>query len=97
MPKPSRRCSGRSTCHPTTTRRICSSVVSTCEVGGLQDAIDALKISIWSSDTVSARLALAEAYEKAGMVNEARTELKLVKRDPSDAEARQRLDRLAAR
>jgi tetratricopeptide (TPR) repeat protein len=66
--------------------------------GRLQDAIDALKISIWSNDTVSARLVLAEAYEKAGMVNEARTELeKLVKRDPSDTEARRRLDRLAAR
>jgi tetratricopeptide (TPR) repeat protein len=66
--------------------------------GRLHDAIDALKISIWSSDTVSARLVLAEAYEKAGMVNEARSELeKLVKRDPSDVEARQRLDRLVAR
>ncbi len=66
--------------------------------GRLQDAIAALKISIWSSDTVSAHLVLAEAYEKAGMVNEARSELeKLVKRDPSDVEARQRLDRLTAR
>ena len=66
--------------------------------GRLQDAIDALKISIWSSDTVSARLVLAEVYEKAGLVNEARTELeKLVRRDPSDVEARQRLDRLSAR
>jgi tetratricopeptide (TPR) repeat protein len=66
--------------------------------GRLQDAIDALKISIWSSDTVSARLVLAEVYEKAGMLNEARTELeKLVKRDPSDTDARRRLDRLSAR
>jgi tetratricopeptide (TPR) repeat protein len=66
--------------------------------GRLQDAIDALKISIWSSDTVSARLVLAEAYEKAGMVDAAKTELeRLVRRDPSDSEARQRLDRLSAR
>jgi tetratricopeptide (TPR) repeat protein len=66
--------------------------------GRLQDAIDALKISIWSSDTVQARYVLAEAYEKAGMVNEARAELeKLVKRDPADQEARRRLDQLRAR
>jgi tetratricopeptide (TPR) repeat protein len=66
--------------------------------GRLQDAVDALKISIWSADTVSARLALAEAYEKAGMLNEARTELEaLLKRDPSDEEARRRLDRLPRR
>jgi tetratricopeptide (TPR) repeat protein len=66
--------------------------------GRLHDAIDALKISIWSSDTVAARLVLAEAYEKAGMVNAARTELEsLLRRDPSDSEARQRLDRLSAR
>jgi tetratricopeptide (TPR) repeat protein len=66
--------------------------------GRLQDAIDALKISIWSSDTVAARLILADAYEKAGMVAAAKTELeRLVTRDPSDSEARQRLDRLSAR
>ena len=66
--------------------------------GRLQDAIDALKISIWSSDTVQARYVLAEAYEKAGMVSEARAELeKLVKRDPADQEARRRLDHLTAR
>jgi len=66
--------------------------------GRLQDAIDALKISIWSSDTVQARYVLAEAYEKSGMVNEARAELeKLVKRDPADQEARRRLDHLTAR
>jgi len=66
--------------------------------GRLSDAIDALKISIWSSDTVAARLVLAEAYEKAGMVMEARRELQAVLvRDGSNAEARQRLDRLAGR
>src|SRR5262245_21659620 len=66
--------------------------------GRLQDAIDALKISIWSSDTVQARYVLAEAYEKAGMVNDARAELeKLVQRDPADQEARRRLDQLTAR
>jgi predicted Zn-dependent protease len=66
--------------------------------GRLPDAIDALKISIWSSDTTEARLVLAEAYEKAGMLNEARTELQtVVARNPSHAEARQGLERLSRR
>ena len=66
--------------------------------GRLQDAIDALKISIWSNDGTEARVVLAETYEKAGMPNEARTELQtILKRDPSHTEARQRLERLAGR
>jgi predicted Zn-dependent protease len=66
--------------------------------GRLPDAIDALKISIWSSDGTEARAVLAEAYEKAGMLNEARRELQSVlARDPSHAEARQRLERLSGR
>jgi hypothetical protein len=62
------------------------------------DAIDALKISIWSSDTNAARLVLAEAYERAGMIDEARTELRAVLvRDAANADARERLDRLSRR
>jgi tetratricopeptide (TPR) repeat protein len=66
--------------------------------GRVGDAIDALKISIWSSDTIPARLALADACERAGLLNEARAELQnVLSRDASNQEARQRLDRLAGR
>jgi tetratricopeptide (TPR) repeat protein len=66
--------------------------------GRLPDAIDALKISIWSSDTVSARLVLAETYEKAGSLNEARVELRtILERDAANVEARQALERLSGR
>ncbi len=66
--------------------------------GRLPDAIDALKISIWSNDGVEARVLLAEAYEKAGMPNEARTELQAVlTKDASHTEAKQRLERLSGR
>ena len=66
--------------------------------GRLPDAIDALKISIWSSDTASARLVLAETYEKAGLLNEARIELRTVlERDAANVEARQALERLSGR
>jgi tetratricopeptide (TPR) repeat protein len=63
--------------------------------GRVGDAIDALKISIWSNDTIPGRLALADAYERAGLLNEARTELQnVLSRDGSNREARERLDRL---
>ena len=66
--------------------------------GRVPEAIDALKIAIWSRDTVTARLVLADAYEKAAMTNDARTELEMILvRDGSNAEARQRLDRLSGR
>jgi tetratricopeptide (TPR) repeat protein/TolB-like protein len=66
--------------------------------GRVGDAIDALKISIWSNDSVAARLALADALERAGLINEARSELQYVlSRDASNVDARQRLDRLAGR
>lgn len=57
------------------------------------DAIDALKISIWSEDTATARLALAEAYLKAGNPAAARTEAeRALKLDPASADARRLLD-----
>jgi tetratricopeptide (TPR) repeat protein len=66
--------------------------------GRLSDAINALKISIWSSDTDAARLILAEAYQKSGMLDEAATELRSVlTRDPGNKEARRQWDALSGR
>jgi tetratricopeptide (TPR) repeat protein len=42
--------------------------------GRPQEAVDALKISIWSADSEAARIALAEAYLKLGRQELARTE-----------------------
>jgi tetratricopeptide (TPR) repeat protein len=63
--------------------------------GRVQDAIDALKISIWSDDQIDAHLALAEAYTQARNVAAARSELQgVLNRDPANADARLMLDRL---
>lgn len=63
--------------------------------GRVQEAIDALKISIWSEDSVPARLALAEAYLAATDPAAARAELQTVlRRDPPNVEARRLLDRI---
>ena len=43
--------------------------------GRPQDAIDALKISVWSQETAAARIALAEAYVSMKNNAAARTEL----------------------
>jgi len=65
--------------------------------GQVADAIDELKISIWSDDQVDARLALAEAYVQAKDAHAARSELQTVlTREPSNAAARQLLGRLPA-
>jgi tetratricopeptide (TPR) repeat protein len=59
------------------------------------EAVDELTISIWSRDTVAARLALAEAFIQAGNAAGARSELEIViGREPSSAEARRLLSRL---
>lgn len=56
------------------------------------DAIDALKISIWSADGAPARLALAEAYLKIGNERGARTEAeRALVLDPASAEAKRLL------
>jgi len=56
------------------------------------DAIDALKISIWSEDTAAARVALGEAYLKAGNAAAARTEAeRALELDPSSADAKRLL------
>jgi tetratricopeptide (TPR) repeat protein len=63
--------------------------------GRPQEAIDALKISIWSEETAPARAALGEAYLKSGNIAAARTELeRALKLDPASAEARRLLSEL---
>ncbi len=58
--------------------------------GRLSDAIDALKISIWSEDTLPARLALAEALIQAKEMAAARIEVEhVLAKDPSNSHARQ--------
>lgn len=57
--------------------------------GRPNEAIDALKISIWSRETVDARIALAEAYLKQQNAAAARTELeRALTLDPQSAEAK---------
>lgn len=66
--------------------------------GQVADAIDELKISIWSDDRADARLALAEAYIQAKNAQAARGELQTVlTREPSNATARQLLEALPPR
>ena len=53
------------------------------------EAIDALKISIWSADTATARVALGEAYLKTGDPAAARREVeRALALDPSSADAK---------
>ena len=63
--------------------------------GRVADAVDALKISIWSEETAAARLALAEAYIKLQNTAAARTELqRVLVLDPGSAEAKRLLTSL---
>ncbi len=63
--------------------------------GRPQEAIDALKISIWSEDTAAGRVALAEAYIRTGDTAAARTQLeRALKLDPSSAAAKRLLGEL---
>ena len=56
--------------------------------GRVRDAIDALKISIWSEERIAARLVLAEAYLQLKDVESARAEIDTVlKYDPANAAA----------
>ena len=60
--------------------------------GRPRDAVNALKISIWSEDTVAARIALADAYLKLQNPAAARTELeRALTLDPNSAEAKRML------
>jgi Tfp pilus assembly protein PilF len=59
------------------------------------DAIDALKISIWSADSVPAHVALAEAYLKTGDAKRARAEAeRALIMDPASNEARRLLGQM---
>ena len=63
--------------------------------GRMEEAIDEFKIAIWSDDTVSNHLALADAYVQAKDFATARAELQwILKADPQNADARRMLDRL---
>ena len=60
--------------------------------GQIADAIDELKISIWSDDQTDARVTLAQAYLQAKNVAGARSELQTVlTREPSNSDARRLL------
>jgi Tfp pilus assembly protein PilF len=61
--------------------------------GRPEDAIDALKISIWSDDSAAARIALAEAYLASRNSAAARTQLqRALALEPSSSEAKRLLD-----
>lgn len=63
--------------------------------GRHQEAVDEFTISIWSRDSVAARLALAEAYVQTQNLAGARSELQIVlSREPSNPDARRLLARL---
>jgi tetratricopeptide (TPR) repeat protein len=63
--------------------------------GRPRDAVDALKISIWSRDTVPARITLAEAYLRLEDLPSARTHVqKALELDPDSAEAKSMLARI---
>jgi len=60
--------------------------------GHFNEAVDALKISIWSAETAEARIALAETYMKQQNTAGARTELeRVLVMDPTSAEAKRLL------
>ena len=63
--------------------------------GRAGDAVNALKISIWSEETAAARLALAEAYIKLQNTTAARTELqRVLVLDPGSTDAKRLLTSL---
>lgn len=62
------------------------------------DAVEALKISIWSADSAPARVALAEAYLKQQNTAAARTEVeRALALDPQSADAKRLLATLAGK
>jgi tetratricopeptide (TPR) repeat protein len=65
--------------------------------GRVNEAIDALKISIWSHESAPAHLALAEAYLENNDRDAARAEVqRALKLDPDSADARTLLARIGA-
>jgi uncharacterized protein HemY len=58
--------------------------------------VSSFKISIWSADTIAARLMLAEAHLQLKDAPAARAEAQAVlRRDPANTEARRLIDRLS--
>ena len=68
------------------------------QTGRRTEAIEALKISLWSAESAAAHAVLGQAYFAAGDLARARAELqKAQQRDPNDADARRLAASLAAR
>jgi tetratricopeptide (TPR) repeat protein len=66
--------------------------------GRTAEAVEALKISIWSTDTAAARIALAETYIRQQNTAAARTELeRALALDPGSADAKRLLASLAGK
>jgi tetratricopeptide (TPR) repeat protein len=66
--------------------------------GRVQDAINALKISVWSAETAAAHAVLGEAYRQNRDLATAREEAnRALAMDPSSAEAKQLLARIEGR
>jgi Tfp pilus assembly protein PilF len=62
--------------------------------GRASDAIDALKIALWSAETAEARVVLAQAYLESHDVASAHAEAeRALVLDPSSVEAKRILDR----
>jgi tetratricopeptide (TPR) repeat protein len=63
--------------------------------GRVREAIDALKISLWSAETAEAHIVLAEAYVQSKEVEAARAEaVRALTLDPSSSDAKRLLDML---
>ncbi len=63
--------------------------------GRPREAIDALKISIWSADSAAARVVLAEAYLKTGDAAAARRSLeRALELDPASADAKKLMENI---
>jgi tetratricopeptide (TPR) repeat protein len=64
----------------------------------LREAIDALTISVWSAETLAARIALGDAYLQAKDVAAARAEAeRALILDPNSTDARQLLEKIGSR
>jgi Tfp pilus assembly protein PilF len=60
--------------------------------GRPEEAVDALKISVWSADTAAGRVALAQAYLKLRKTDAAKSELtRALALDPASADAKRLL------
>jgi tetratricopeptide (TPR) repeat protein len=63
--------------------------------GRVREAIDALKISLWSAETAEGHLVLADAYVQSKELDEARAEVeRALALDPSSTDAKRLLDML---